>query len=73
MITDAMPVNEKAAMSSMYLTLAQAGMLAPESDREWVRESLGLPDMEEGAVSPEWQLESARDALSMSDEQRGEI
>ena len=45
-------------MSSMYLTLAQAGMLAPESDRDWIRESLGLPDVEEGVVSPEWQLET---------------
>ena len=58
MITDAMPVSEKAAMSSMSLTLAQAGMLSPEADREWIRESLGLPDIEEGAVSPEWQLET---------------
>ena len=57
MIMDAMPIGEKAAMSSMYLTLAQTGILSPESDRKWVRESLGLPDMEEGAVSPEWQLE----------------
>ena len=73
MITDAMPVSEKAAMSSMYLTLAQAGMLSPESDRDWVRESLGLPDIEEGAVSPEWQLESAGDDLPAQGEQRGEI
>ena len=62
MIMDATPMSEKAAMSSMYLTLSQAGMLSPESDREWVRESLGLPDMEEGAASPEWQLETASDA-----------
>ena len=61
MIMDAMPIGEKAAMSSMYLTLAQTGILAPESDRKWVRESLGLPDMEEGAVSPEWQLEATQE------------
>ena len=69
MIMDAMPIGEKAAMSSMYLTLAQTGILAPESDRKWVRESLGLPDMEEGAVSPEWQLEATQES---EDTQTGE-
>lgn len=70
MIMDAMPIGEKAAMSSMYLTLAQTGILAPESDRKWVRESLGLPDMEEGAVSPEWQLEGMQEnGDTMTDEQ----
>ena len=70
MIKDAMPMNEKAAMSSMYLTLAQTGILSPESDRKWIRESLGLPDMEEGAVSPEWELEGTSESEdTMTDEQ----
>ena len=57
-------------MSSMYLTLAQTGILSPESDRKWVRESLGLPDMEEGAVSPEWELEAMQGSEdTMTDEQ----
>ena len=56
MITDAIPTSEKLAMSSMLLNLAQAGVIAPDSDREWIREMLGLPEVEEGAVSPEWQL-----------------
>ena len=56
MITDTMPTSEKLAMSSMLLNLAQAGVIFPESDREWIRESLGLPDVEEGGVSPEWRL-----------------
>ena len=59
MINDETPMSEKLAMSSMLLNLAQAGVIFPDSDREWIRESLGLPDMEEGAVSPEWQLENA--------------
>ena len=58
MVTDTMPVSEKLAMSTMLLNLAQSGVIFPESDRKWIRESLGLPDVEEGAVSPEWQLES---------------
>lgn len=56
MITDAIPTGEKLSMSTMLLNLAQAGVIAPESDREWIREMLGLPEVEEGAVSPEWQL-----------------
>ena len=57
MINDETPMSEKLAMSSMLLNLAQAGVIFPDSDREWIRELLGLPEMEEGAVSPEWQLE----------------
>ena len=59
MINDETPMNEKLAMSNMLLNLAQAGVIFPDSDREWIRESLGLPEMEEGAVSPEWQLENS--------------
>lgn len=58
MVKDETPISEKLAMSSMLLNLAQAGVIFPDSDREWIRETLGLPDMEEGAVSPEWQLEA---------------
>ena len=57
MVNDETPMSEKLAMSSMLLNLAQAGVIFPDSDREWIRELLGLPEMEEGAVSPEWQLE----------------
>ena len=56
LVNDTMPVSEKAAMSSVFLNLAGAGIIEPSSDRVWIRESLGLPDVEEGAVFPEWQL-----------------
>lgn len=56
MVADTMPLSEKAAMSGMLLNLAQFGVIAPEADRDWIRESLGLPDLEEGAVTPEWQM-----------------
>ena len=74
MITDTMPTSEKLAMSSMLLNLAQAGVIFPESDREWIRESLGLPDVEEGAVSPEWRLENVLNGqdLRAAGEQRAE-
>lgn len=74
MITDTMPTSEKLAMSSMLLNLAQAGVIFPESDREWIRESLGLPDVEEGAVSPEWRLEQelSGQGSQMADGQRAE-
>ena len=58
MVNDETPMSEKLAMSNMLLNLAQAGVVFPDSDREWIRESLGLPETEEGAVSPEWQLEN---------------
>ena len=56
-MTDDIPTNEKKVMSDMLLNLANAGVLDPESDRGWMREMLGLPDVEEGAVFPQWQLE----------------
>ena len=56
LINDAMPTEEKVALSGMILNLAGAGVVDPSSDREWVREMLGLPEVEEGAVLPEWQL-----------------
>ncbi|MBQ4430639.1 MAG: DUF935 family protein [Synergistaceae bacterium] len=56
LINDAMPTSEKVALSGMMLNLAGAGVIDPSSDREWMREMLGLPDVEEGAVFPEWQL-----------------
>ena len=58
LITDTMPVSEKVAMSTMLMNLAQVGVIAPESDRDWIRDYLGLPDLEEGAVNPEWELET---------------
>ena len=56
LINDAMPTDEKLVLSNMMLNLAGAGVLDPSSDREWIREMLGLPDVEEGTVFPEWQL-----------------
>lgn len=56
LINDAMPTSEKLTLSNMMLNLAGAGVIDPSSDREWIREMLGLPDVEEGAVFPEWQL-----------------
>ena len=47
-INDTMPTSEKLALSSMMLNLAGAGVIDPSSDREWMREMLGLPDIEEG-------------------------
>ena len=55
-INDAMPSSEKLTLSSMMMNLAGAGVIDPMSDRDWIREMLGLPDIEEGAVIPEWQL-----------------
>lgn len=57
MINDDMPAGEKLTLSSMMLNLAQAGVIDPESDRDWMRELLGLPDVEKGAVTPKWELE----------------
>ncbi len=55
-INDDMPSAEKLTLSNMMLNLANAGVVDPESDRAWIRETLGLPDVEEGAVFPQWQL-----------------
>ena len=41
----------------MLLNLANAGVVDPDSDREWMREVLRLPEPEEGAVFPKWELE----------------
>ena len=60
LINDSTPTSEKVALSSMFLNLAGAGMIDPSSDRDWIRETLGLPDVEEGAVFPEWQLGQER-------------
>ena len=57
-ITDMMTMSEKLSLSTMLMNLSQFGVIAPESDQKWIREILGLPDMEEGAVRPEWQLEN---------------
>ena len=56
-VTDDIPTDEKKAMSDMLLNLANAGAIDPESDRGWMREILGLPEIEEGAAFPAWQLE----------------
>ena len=53
----------------------QAGVIFPDSDREWIRESLGLPEAEEGAVSPEWQLERSLNGQesALTGNQHGEM
>ncbi len=68
MVNDSMETAEKVAISGMLLNLAQAGVIFPDSDREWIRETLGLPEMEEGAVSPEWQLEAALNGQGLQQE-----
>lgn len=57
LITDTMSSSEKQVLSQVMLTLAQIGVIDPESDRGWIRELLKLPDIEEGSVFPKWQLE----------------
>jgi len=61
MITDTMSSGEKQVLSQVMLTLAQIGIIDPESDRGWIRELLKLPDIEEGSVFPKWQLEKQND------------
>lgn len=56
-ITDSIPADEKKTLSEMLLNLANAGVVDPDSDRDWMREVLGLPEPEEGAVFPKWELE----------------
>ena len=56
-INDSIPSDEKKVISEMLLNLANAGVIDPESDQSWIRDMLGLPEMEEGAVLPRWQLE----------------
>ena len=58
-INDTTPINEKVSLSSMFMNLAQVGMLDIESDRNLVREMLGLPELDEGAITPRWELEQA--------------
>ena len=60
MINDVVPSDEKKIISEMTLNLANAGVIDPASDRQWIRQSLGLPDVEKGAVFPKWQLENQK-------------
>ena len=57
LISDTIPVSDKLSLSDMVRNLAEAGIIDPSSDRDWIREMIGLPDVEEGAVLPEWQLQ----------------
>ena len=61
-INDDIPSEEKKTISEMLLNLTNAGVVDPESDRAWMREILGLPELEEGAVTPQWILEREREA-----------
>ncbi len=60
MINDVVPSDEKKIISEMTLNLANAGVIDPDSDRQWIRQSLGLPEVEKGAVFPKWQLENQK-------------
>ena len=60
MINDSIPSDEKKLLSEMTLNLANAGVIDPDSDRQWIRDSLGLPEVEEGAVFPRWGIENQR-------------
>ncbi len=60
-INDSTPSDEKKVISEMLLNLANAGVIDPEGDNAWIREILGLPEMEKGAVTPRWQLEHERE------------
>ena len=67
-IDDDMPSSEKLALSNMLLNLAQAGVVDPLSDRDWIRETLGLPDIDKEAVTPNWQLENGTELPEMPGE-----
>ena len=54
LINDEVTSSEKLTLSNIFLNLSNAGILSPESDREWIRDMLGLPKGEEGAVYPNW-------------------
>lgn len=56
MITDETSSGERLTLSQMMMNLANVGMISPESDSKWIREMLGLPEIEEGAVMPSWGL-----------------
>ena len=56
-IRDATPASEKKTLSEMILNLANAGVVDPVSDVNWIRSTLGLPEVEEGAVLTKWELE----------------
>ncbi|MBQ9565331.1 MAG: hypothetical protein IJU98_07060, partial [Synergistaceae bacterium] len=60
-VNDDIPSDEKKVISEMLLNLANAGVIDPEGDQAWIRETLGLPEMEKGAVTPRWQLEQERE------------
>ncbi len=68
MLTDEVTSAEKLTLSNMLLNLANAGVIAPESDRAWMREMLGLPEAEERAAYPEWRLENSRSNGTGNDE-----
>ena len=57
-INDAIPTEEKNIMSNIILNLARVGMIDPENDINWIRELLGLPEVEKGNVKPKWRLEN---------------
>ncbi|MBQ7264454.1 MAG: hypothetical protein IJR14_12155, partial [Synergistaceae bacterium] len=56
-IADEVGTEDKRLMTAMLADLAGIGAIDPETDRAWIRETLGLPDAEEGAAFPQWSLE----------------
>lgn len=59
-INDLISSDEKKILSEMTLNLANSGVIDPDSDRNWIREQLGLPEADENAVFPRWQLENQK-------------
>lgn len=56
-VTGAVAAAEKKTLSEMVLNLANAGLVDPVSDMNWIRSVLGLPELEEGAVLARWELD----------------
>ena len=55
---EAVSADDKKTMSEMILNLSNAGVVSASVDRAWMRELLGLPEVEEGAVFPEWRVDT---------------
>ena len=60
-LNDTVSTAEKMTLSSIILNIANIGAIDPESDRAWIRETLGLPEVDKNAAFPSWQLENQKD------------
>lgn len=59
-VNGAVPMEEKQAISTMLMNLANTGMIDADGDRKWIREMLDLPEPEEEGIYARWQLENQR-------------